>query len=137
MQLGCSLRHEQEFIMKKIETFIQPFNWDNMHAALTKLGLSGTLRQVKTFGRAPARREVYRGSAYVLETSNELELTLTVPDELLDTTLAAIAEAVGDAEIVVSSVHVLGRARARRPVASAVVAENPASYAGLVAAAHV
>ena len=121
--------------MKKIETFIQPVYWDHMHAALAKLGVSGTLRQVKAFGRTAPRREVYRGSAYMLETSNELELSLTVPDEQLDATLAAIAEAVGDAEVIVSSVEILGRAQANRPrpTASVVVSERPTRYAGLVA----
>ncbi len=124
--------------MKKIETFIQPLYWNQMHAALEKLGVSGTLRQVKTFGRIPARREVYRGSAYMLETNPELELSLTVPDELLDATLAAIAEATDNAEVIVSSVQILGRAEASRPrpVATAFVSERPASYAGRVAAAR-
>ena len=123
--------------MKKIETFIQPVYWDQMHAALAKLGVSGTLRQVKTFGRTPPRREVYRGSAYLLETNNELELSLTVEDELLDATLAAITQAAAGAEVIVSSVQVLGRVPASRPrpVASPVVSARPASYAGLVAAA--
>lgn len=122
--------------MKKIETFIQPVSWDHMHAALAKLGVSGTLRQVKTFGRVAPRREVYRGSAYMQETCSELELSLTVPDQLLDATLAAIAEAVGDAEVIVSTVQVLGGAQASRPrvVGSPVVSERPARPMGVVAA---
>ncbi|HEX2672732.1 MAG TPA: P-II family nitrogen regulator [Polyangiaceae bacterium] len=122
--------------MRKIETFIQPVYWDHMHAALAKLGVSGTLRQVKTFGRVAPRREVYRGSAYMQETCNALELSLTVPDELMDATLAAIAEASGDAEVIVSSVQVLGGARASRPrpVASPVVSERPVTPIGLIAA---
>jgi len=124
--------------MKKIETFISPVSWEPMHAALAKLGVSGTLRQVKTFGRTPPRREVYRGSAYMQETSNELELSLTVEDELLDATLAAIAPAIGDAEVLVSSVQIFGRASASRPrpVASPVVSARPASYTGLAAVAR-
>jgi len=124
--------------MKKIETFIQPAYWDQMHAGLVRLGVSGTLRQVKTFGRRPPRREVYRGSPYQVETSNELELSLIVEDELLEATLAAIAPASGEAEVIVSSVQVLGRAQIGRPrpVASPVAAERPASYARLGAAAR-
>ncbi|HEY0466893.1 MAG TPA: P-II family nitrogen regulator [Polyangiaceae bacterium] len=124
--------------MKKIETFIQPVNWDPMHAALQKLGVSGTLRQVKTFGRTPPRREVFRGNAYVVDTNSELELSLTVPDELLDATLAAIAQAAGDAEVVVTSVQCLGRvalANRPRPAASAVAPARPASYAVVAAVA--
>jgi nitrogen regulatory protein PII len=119
--------------MTKIETFIHPVYWAQTHAALEELGVAGTLRQVKTFGRTPPRREVYRGSAYVLDTSNELELSMTVQDELLDATLAAIAEAVGDSEIIVSSVRCMGRpalASRPRPVAGVVAAARPASYAG-------
>ncbi len=55
--------------MKKIETFIQPAYWSQTHAELAKLGVAGTLRQVKTFGRIAPRREVYRGSAYMLDTA--------------------------------------------------------------------
>lgn len=127
--------------MKKIETFIQPVYWDQTHAALEELGVAGTLRQVKTFGRTPPRREVYRGSAYVLDTTNELELALTVQDELLDATLAAIAEASGNAEIIVTSVQCVGRAAVApdsqpRPVVGTVVPARPASYAGYPAAAR-
>ena len=122
--------------MKKIETFIQPEHWSQMHAALAGLGVSGTLRQVQTFGRTPPRRGVFRGSAYVLETNNELELSLIVQDDLLDATLAAIARAVGNAEIVVSAVQCLERAESSRPrpALSAVVSERPLNY--LVAGAR-
>ena len=127
--------------MKKIETFIHPVYWNQTHAALDKLGVAGTLRQVKTFGRTPPRREVYRGSAYVLDTTNELELALTVQDELLDATLAAIEEAAGNAEIIVTSVHCVGRAALAptsqpRAVASTVAPARPASYTGYAAAAR-
>ncbi len=125
--------------MKKIETFIQPVYWDQTHAALDKLGVAGTLRQVKTFGRTPPRREVYRGSAYVLDTANELELSVTVQDEQLDATLAAIEEAACGSEIIVSSVQCLGRgaiASLPRPVTSPAAVERSANYGGLVAAAR-
>ena len=124
--------------MKRIETFIQPIHWNDMHASLAKLGVSGTLRQVKTFGRTPPRREVYRGSAYMQEVSNELELSLAVQDELLEATLAAIAQASGDAEVIVSSVQILRRAEASRPrpVTSAAVSERPVGYGGLSLAAR-
>ncbi len=122
--------------MKKIETFIQPVYWDQLQAALTRLGVSGTLRQVKTFGRLPPRRQVYRGFAYMLETSNELELSLTVEDAQLEAALTAIAQAARDAEVVVSAVQVLGRVEPNRPrvAASPIVAERPVGYAGWVAA---
>ncbi|HET7541255.1 MAG TPA: P-II family nitrogen regulator [Polyangiaceae bacterium] len=124
--------------MKKIETLIQPAYWEQVYAALAELGVPGTVRQVKSFGRTPPRREVYRGSAYLLETNSELELSLIVPDELLDTALDAIARAAGDPEAIVSSIQTLGGSVANRPraVATAVDSE-PVIHMGVVATAGV
>lgn len=93
--------------MKKLETIIHPQYWDQTRAVLSSLKLSATLREVKTFGHTPPRREVYRGSAYTLETTPELELTLLVQDELLEVTLTALSEATGNVEIVVTAVEYL------------------------------
>jgi nitrogen regulatory protein PII len=87
--------------MKKINALIRPLQWDQARAALEKLGVSASLREVRTFGHLPARREVYRGSAYLLDTATELELTMLVQDELLESTLTALESATTDAEIVV------------------------------------
>ena len=126
--------------MKKIDTFIQPLYWDQTLAALQDLGVSGTLRQVKTFGRTPPRREVYRGSSYVLDTTSELELSVTVRDELLEVTLAALQPATCDAEIFVTSVQTVARGQADRATRAAsprvVVSERTPEYTGLVAAAR-
>ena len=91
--------------MKKISALIRPSQWDEARAALETLGVAATLREVRTFGHLPARREVYRGSAYVLDTATELELTMLVQDELLESTLLALEAATSDAEIVVTSVE--------------------------------
>jgi nitrogen regulatory protein PII len=126
--------------MKKIDTFIQPLYWDQTRAALQRLGVSGTLRQVKTFGRTPGRREVYRGSSYVLDTTSELELSVTVRDELLEATLAALQPATCDAEIFVSSVETVPRGEAKRAIQAesprAVASERTPEYAGFVTAAR-
>ena len=105
--------------MKKINALIRPLQWEEARAALETLGVSATLREVRTFGHVPARREVYRGSAYVLDTATELELTMLVQDELLEPTLIALEDATTDAEIVVTSVErvITGkRVEAGRPV---------------------
>jgi nitrogen regulatory protein PII len=91
--------------MKKIETVIRPSNWEEARAELQALGVAATLREVRTFGRMPARREVYRGSAYVLDTTTELELSMLVPDDSVDATLVALGKVIGDAEIVVTHVE--------------------------------
>jgi nitrogen regulatory protein PII len=97
--------------MKKIDTLIHPQAWDQTRAALETLHVPATLREVKTFGRTAPKREVYRGSVYMLETTPELELSVLVQDELLESTLAALEEANGDAEILVTPVEYLVRGR--------------------------
>jgi len=126
--------------MKKIDTIIHPQNWERTRAALGTLHVTATLREVKTFGRTPPKREVYRGSAYMLETTPELELTLLVQDELLGATLAVLDETVGDAEILVTSVEYLGRARDAQSTRAvelrrAVPTVRPVASSSLVAAA--
>jgi nitrogen regulatory protein PII len=97
--------------MKKIDTIIHRQAWDQIRAALETLHVSATLREVKTFGRTPPKREIYRGSVYVLETAPELELSVLVQDELLESTLAALEDANGDAEFLITPVEYLVRAR--------------------------
>ena len=91
--------------MKKLNALIRPSQWDEARVALETLGVAVSLREVRTFGHIPARREVYRGSAYFLDTANELELTMLVRDELLDSTIMALEAATTDSEIVVTSVE--------------------------------
>jgi nitrogen regulatory protein PII len=95
--------------MKKIETVICPNNWDATRAVLETLGVAATLREVKTFGRVPPRREVYRGSPYTVETTSELELTILTEDELLNSTISALCRVTGGASIVVTAVEHLVR----------------------------
>lgn len=91
--------------MKKINALIRPLQWDEARAALETLGVAVSLREVRTFGHLPARREVYRGSAYFPDTATELELTMLVQDEQLASTLTTLQAATTDAEIVVTSVE--------------------------------
>jgi nitrogen regulatory protein P-II 1 len=137
---SATCAYQQERIMKKIDTIIHPQAWDQTRAALETLNVSATLREVKTFGRTPPKREVYRGSVYMLEMTPELELSLLVQDELLESTLAALEQANGDAEIVVTPVEYLVRARGgqggrRVEVPRAVAAVRSIGVAALAAPA--
>jgi nitrogen regulatory protein PII len=90
--------------MKRIETLIHPLLWDEARAVLANLGVRVTLREVRTFGHSPPKREVYRGSAYFLDVTPELELTALVEDARVESVIAAL-ETVGQrGEIFVSSV---------------------------------
>jgi nitrogen regulatory protein P-II 1 len=100
---------DQESIMKKLETVICPHKWEAVRDVLTTLEAAATLREVRTFGRVPAKREVYRGSAYSLDTCSELELMILVRDELLDSTISALSRVTGGAEIVVTPVEYVVR----------------------------
>ena len=127
--------------MKKINALIRPLQWEEARGALETLGVSATLREVRTFGHLPARREVYRGSAYFLDTATELELTMVVQDELLESTLIALQDATTDAEIFVTSVErVIGgkRAEAGRPVTilRAAIPERSIATAAILSAAR-
>ncbi len=90
--------------MKKIDTLIHPHSWDEARATLESLGIRVTLREVRTFGYAPPKREVYRGSAYVQDLCPELELSAIVEDERVEATLAALAHIGQKGDASVSSV---------------------------------
>jgi nitrogen regulatory protein PII len=93
-----------ELTMKRIDTLIHPTLWDEAHAVLETLGARVTLREVRTFGRTPPKREVYRGSAYFLDVTPELELTVLVEDARLESTVLALETIGRSGEILVSSV---------------------------------
>lgn len=117
--------------MKKIETFIEPMAWDTTRRALARLGVWGTVRDVKTFGRKPAQRAVYRGTEYELDTAAELELSVVVPEEQLEATVAALQGA--SAALLISTVETIERGSARIQRPSAAV-ERVAAMPRLVAA---
>jgi hypothetical protein len=54
--------------MKKVEAIIKPFKLDEVKDALSETGIRGmTVTEVKGFGRTGGKKEVYRGSAYVVD----------------------------------------------------------------------
>ncbi len=54
--------------MKKIEAIIKPFKLDEVKERLSEIGIQGmTVTEVKGFGRTGGKKEVYRGSAYVVD----------------------------------------------------------------------
>src|SRR5690606_15037724 len=93
--------------VKKIEAIIKPFKLDEVKAALAEIGVKGmTLSEVKGFGRTGGKREVYRGSAYVVDFVPKVKLEIVVPDELTGDVIDAIMKAaqtgrIGDGKIFV------------------------------------
>jgi nitrogen regulatory protein P-II 1 len=93
--------------MKRIEAIIRPSKLDEVKDALSDLGIKGmTVSEVKGFGRTRGRREVYRGSAYVVDFLPKIQLEIVVPDNLVAPALEAVQRTaktgkIGDGKIFV------------------------------------
>jgi nitrogen regulatory protein P-II 1 len=93
--------------MQKIEAIIKPFKLDDVKDALTELGVQGmTVTEVKGFGRTGGNREVYRGSAYIVDLVPKVKVEVVVPDEIVSAVLDAIEKSaktgrIGDGKIFV------------------------------------
>jgi nitrogen regulatory protein P-II 1 len=67
--------------MKKVEAIIKPFKLDEVKDALAEVGIQGmTVTEVKGFGRTGGKKEVYRGSAYVVDFVPKVKVEIVVPD---------------------------------------------------------
>jgi len=97
--------------MKKVEAIIKPFKLDEVKDALAEVGIKGmTVTEVKGFGRTGGKREVYRGSAYVVDFVPKVRIEVVVPDALVVAVLEAIERAaktgrIGDGKIFVLPVE--------------------------------
>jgi nitrogen regulatory protein P-II 1 len=97
--------------MKKVEAIIKPFKLDEVKEALAEVGVKGmTVTEVKGFGRTGGKREVYRGSAYVVDFVPKVKIEIVVPDPLIVPVLEAIERSaktgrIGDGKIFVFPVE--------------------------------
>ena len=103
--------------MKKVEAIIKPFKLDEVKDALAEVGISGlTVTEVKGFGRTGGKKEVYRGSAYVVDFVPKVKLEIVVPEAQVKDVLDAIEKSaktgrIGDGKIFVSSIDEAVRIR--------------------------
>ncbi|MBX3272630.1 MAG: P-II family nitrogen regulator [Sandaracinaceae bacterium] len=103
--------------MKKVEAIIKPFKLDEVKDALGEVGVSGmTVTEVKGFGRTGGKREVYRGSAYVVDFVPKVKIEVVVADDLVAPLIEAVEKAaktgrIGDGKIFVSPVEEAVRIR--------------------------
>jgi nitrogen regulatory protein P-II 1 len=97
-------------VVKKIECIIKPFKLDEVKDALSDVGVQGmTVTEVKGFGRTGGKKEVYRGSAYVVDFVPKVKIEVVVPDEMVNDALDAIEKSaktgrIGDGKIFVTPV---------------------------------
>ncbi len=97
--------------MKKVEAIIKPFKLDEVKDALGEVGIQGmTVTEVKGFGRTGGKKEVYRGSAYVVDFVPKVKVEVVVPDNMVVQVIEAIEKAgktgrIGDGKIFVSGLE--------------------------------
>ena len=103
--------------MKKIEAIIKPFKLDEVKERLSEIGIQGmTVTEVKGFGRTGGKKEVYRGSAYVVDFVPKVKIEIIVKDDLVHQVMSTIAESaktgrIGDGKIFVTPVDEVLRIR--------------------------
>jgi nitrogen regulatory protein P-II 1 len=103
--------------VKKIEAIIKPFKLDEVKDALSEVGVQGmTVTEVKGFGRTGGKKEVYRGSAYVVDFVPKVKIDVVVPDALVQSAIDAIEKTartgkIGDGKIFVTPVEEAVRIR--------------------------
>jgi nitrogen regulatory protein P-II 1 len=96
--------------MKRIEAIIRPSKLDEVKDALNEVGIMGmTVSETKGFGRTGGRKEVYRGSAYVVDFVPKVMVEVVVADNLVASIIDAIQRSartgkLGDGKIFVSDV---------------------------------
>jgi nitrogen regulatory protein P-II 1 len=97
--------------MKKVEAIIKPFKLDDVKNDLGQLGIQGmTVSEVKGFGRTGGKKEVYRGSAYVVDFVPKVKIEVVVTDGQVGQVIESIQKSamtgrIGDGKIFVMSVE--------------------------------
>ncbi len=101
--------------MKMVMAVIKPFKLDEVREALTPLGVQGlTVTEVKGFGRQKGQTEIYRGAEYHVSFLPKVKIEVTVPDELADAVVEAIATTARTGKIGDGKIFVLDVERALR-----------------------
>ena len=97
--------------MKRVEAIIRPSKLDEVKEALAEIGISGmTLTEVKGFGRTGGRKEVYRGSAYVVDFVPKVKIELVIADSQVNQVIESIEKTaktgrIGDGKIFIVGIE--------------------------------
>ena len=100
-----------------VTAIIKPYKLDDVKSALRDAGVLGmTVTEVKGFGRTGGKKEVYRGSAYVVDFVPKVKVEVVVPDDMVHAVIEAIEKAaktgrIGDGKIWVVDVAAVTRIR--------------------------
>jgi nitrogen regulatory protein P-II 1 len=103
--------------MKKIEAIIKPFKLDDVKDRLRAIGVQGmTVSEVKGFGRTGGKKEVYRGSAYVVDFVPKVRIQIVVNDDMVNDVVDALRVVaatgqIGDGKIFIAPIEEVIRIR--------------------------
>jgi len=103
--------------MKKVEAIIKPFKLDEVKDALGEIGIQGmTVSEVKGFGRTGGKKEVYRGSAYVVDFVPKVKIELVIADNQVNQVIESIEKTaktgrIGDGKIFIVGIEEANRIR--------------------------
>jgi nitrogen regulatory protein P-II 1 len=103
--------------VKRISAIIRPFKLDEVKDALAEVPIGGmTVTEVKGFGRTGGKKEVYRGSAYVVDFVPKVQIDVIVPDGQVEAVVEAIVKSamtgrIGDGKVFVYPVDDVIRIR--------------------------
>jgi len=91
---------EDNKMMTKLETVIQPSKFEAVKDVLTELGIGGmTVTDVRGHGRQKGHTESYRGREYTIDLLPKIKVELVVPDNLVDKAIEAIIKAASTGKI--------------------------------------
>jgi nitrogen regulatory protein P-II 1 len=103
--------------MKKIEAIIKPFKLDDVKDRLRELGVQGmTVSEVKGFGRTGGKKEVYRGSAYIVDFVPKIRVQVIAADSMVTQIVEALISVartgqIGDGKIFIAPIEEVIRIR--------------------------
>ena len=113
----CETLARYKWAMKKVEAIIKPFKLDEVKEGLSEIGIHGmTVTEIKGFGRTGGKKEVYRGSAYVVDFVPKVRIEIIVAEGDVRQVVNTIMEAartgrIGDGKIFVTPVDEVIRIR--------------------------
>jgi nitrogen regulatory protein PII len=85
--------------MTRVEVLLPPAQLDEIKEALAELGVHDmTLTEVKIVERGSSRRNVYRGSTYVVDFTSKIKVELDVSDRLVTRIVEVLRASLGTAE---------------------------------------
>jgi nitrogen regulatory protein P-II 1 len=102
---------EDNKMMTKIETVLQPSKFEAVKELLTELGIGGmTVTDVRGHGRQKGHTESYRGREYTVDLLPKIKIEMVLPDNLVDKAVDAILKGastgkIGDGKIFLSKVE--------------------------------